>query len=59
MFETKLDEYEKMFGDQFPTYPLMLTRTKEQAIDLIDSCIENGKNVYQMSYLEDDSDIAY
>lgn len=57
--ETKLNEYEEMFGDQFPTYPLMLTRTEEQAIEIIDSCIRNKKDVYAMGYLEDDPNIQY
>ena len=59
MFESKLKEYEEMFGDQFPTYPLMLTRTEEQAIEMIDSCIKNRKDVYAIGYLEDDPDIQY
>ena len=59
MFEAKLNEYEKLFGDQFPTYPLMLTRTEEQVIEMIDTCINNGKDVYQMGYLEDNSNILY
>lgn len=58
MFEAKLNEYEKLFGD-FPTYPLMLTRTEEQAIEMINSCIKNGKDVYQMGYMEDNPDILY
>ena len=32
MLEAKLNEYEKLFGDQFPTYPLMLARTEELVI---------------------------
>lgn len=59
MFEAKLNEYEKLFGDQFPTYPLMLTRTEEQAIEIINDCIKNSKDVYQMGYLEDSPDILY
>lgn len=59
MFEAKLSEYERAFGDQFPTYPLMLTRTEGQAIEMIDSCIKNNKDVYAMGYLEEDPDILY
>ena len=54
-----INEYEKLFGDQFPTYPLMLARTEEQVIETINDCIENGKDVYQMGYLEDSLDILY
>ena len=59
MLEAKLNEYEKLFVDQFPTYPLMLARTEEQVIETINDCIENGKDVYQMGYLEDSLDILY
>lgn len=59
MFESKLNEYKEAFGDQFPTYPLMLTRTEEQAIEMIDSCIKNKKDVYAMGYLKDDPNIQH
>ena len=59
MLEAKSDEYEELFSDQFPTYPLMLARTEEQTIEIINDCIKNGKNVYQMDYLEDSLDILY
>lgn len=59
MLETKLQEYEKMFGDSFPTYPLMLSRSEEEMIDLINECLDSRKDVYELGYLIDDPGVKY
>lgn len=59
MLEIKLQEYENMFGDSFPTYPLMFSRTEEEIIKLIDHCLNSKKDVYELGYLIDDPDVIY
>lgn len=57
--EAKMEQYEKAFGESFPTYPLMLTRTDEEIIDIIDQCLKAGKDVYELGILMDDPDVKY
>ena len=54
-----LEEYEKVFNDGFPTIPLMLNRTEEEVIKMIEQCIKENKDVYTIEFLEDDEDIEY
>ena len=46
-----LDLYEKAFDDSFPTIP-MSGRTEEEIIDMINKCVSEKKDVYDMGYLE-------
>lgn len=46
-----LDLYEKAFGDSFPTIP-MSGRTEEEIIDMINKCVSEKKDVYDMGYLD-------
>lgn len=52
---SKLDEalksYEKKFDDSFPTVPLLLHGSDEEVIEIINKCIAEGKDVYDMGYL--------
>lgn len=50
----KIQIYENKIGEEFPTYPLVLERTEEEVIDIIDKCLEKGKNVYELKYLKED-----
>lgn len=51
----KLDEalelYEKKFDDSFPTIPLLLQKSDEEVIEIINKCINEDKDVYDMGYL--------
>lgn len=51
--QEKLDQYEKRFGDGFPTmcFPGC---TDEQFIELIDECLESGGTARELFHLEDD-----
>ncbi len=51
----KIQMYEKKIGDEFPSYPIMLNNTDEEVIDIIDKCLEKGKNVYELGYLKKDA----
>lgn len=57
--EEKMNQYEDAFGESFPTYPLMLTRTDDEIIAIIDRCLDAGKDVYEMGILKDDPDVKY
>lgn len=49
-----LDKYEEMFGDGFPTIPLMWGRTENEVIAVINECLTSGKDVYQLGYVNED-----
>ena len=55
----KLREYNKHFEDGFPTIPLMNIRSDKEIARIIDICIENGKDVYEMGYLDNSEDKYY
>lgn len=51
------DEYKKKFNDDFPTIPFG-NAEDEKIIEIINDCVESGKDVYDLGYLELD-DIMY
>lgn len=57
--DEKLDAYADKFGDGFPMIPLAWGRTEEEIIDIIDNCLKNGKDVFEMGYVDDDNDVMY
>lgn len=59
MLKEKMIEYNKMFGESFPTYPLMFTRSEEEIVAIIDKCLESRKDVYELGYLKDGQRINY
>lgn len=52
-----LERYKKKFNDDFPTIPFE-SQEDEEIIDIIDECIEESKDVYDLGYLSLD-DIMY
>ena len=52
-----LETYKKAFNDSFPTIPFD-SMEDEKIIEIIDDCVESGKDVYDLGYLELD-DIMY
>lgn len=46
-----LELYENTFDDSFPTI-LMSGRTEEEIIDMINKCVSEKKDVYDMGYLD-------
>ena len=57
--DDKLDAYAEKFGDGFPMMPLAWGRTDDEVIEIIDDCLSNGKDVYELGYVEDDDDVMY
>ena len=49
----KIDEYDKRFKGGFPSIPLCLSRPSDEVIKIIDDCLTQGKNVYELGYLPD------
>lgn len=52
------EKYKKKFNDDFPTIPLAESMSEEEIMAMIDECISNNKDVYDMGYLSSD-DILY
>lgn len=52
------EKYKKKFNDDFPTIPLAESMSEEEIMAMIDECISNNKDVYDMGYLSLD-DILY
>lgn len=46
-----LELYENTFDDSFPTIPIS-GRTEEEMIDMINKCVSEKKDVYEMGYLD-------
>lgn len=53
-----IEAYNEKFEDGFPSIPL-LSRPEKEVIEIVESCIENNKDVYEMGYLKLDDDIMY
>lgn len=52
-----LEEYKKAFNDDFPTIPFDSVEDGK-VIEIVNDCVESGKDVYDLGYLELD-DIMY
>lgn len=49
----------KTFDDSFPTIPLLMDKSKTEVVEIINKCISEGKDVYDLGYLSLDNDIIY
>lgn len=56
--EAALKRYMDTFDDSFPSFQLMNGRTDDEVIKMIDECIAENKDVYDMGFLKDD-DLIY
>mgnify|MGYP003293611022 CR=1 FL=1 len=54
-----LDEYLETFGDGFPTFQLFRTRTIEERIELVQMCLDKGKDAYELGLVTLDEDTEY
>lgn len=57
-FEKALELYEKTFDDIFPMFSMM-GKPKDEVIEIINKCVSENKDVYDMGYLSLDDDIKY
>ena len=56
-FMKAIDRYRQFFNDSFPT--MVLYDGEKETIEMINCCIENKKDVYEMGFLVLDDDIIY
>lgn len=56
MLDKKLQEYSERFDDSFPMMPLGWGRNEKEIISIIDRCLKEGKDVYELGYVTDDDD---
>ncbi|EFD94423.1 hypothetical protein HMPREF0889_1407 [Megasphaera lornae] len=54
-----IELYEKTFDDSFPTIPVLRDKSKIEVMEIINKCISEGKDVYDMGYLSLDNDSIY
>ena len=54
-----LERYTKQFSEGFPTYQLARTRDENEVIKIIQECLKEGKTVYDMGYLDEESENIY
>lgn len=57
--DKKLQAYVDRFGEGFPMMPLAWGREYSEVIQIIDECLEKGKDVYELGYVTDDEDTLY
>ena len=53
-----LELYEKTFNDSFPMFS-MSGKPQKEVIQIINRCIEENKDVYDLGYLSLDGDTLY
>ena len=53
-----LKVYEETFDDSFPMFPMMGT-PPDEVVKMINKCVSEKKDVYDMGYLSLDGDILY
>lgn len=51
-----IDKYNETFENAFPTIPLA---DDPKAIEILEDCLKQNKDVYELGYLENDPDILY
>lgn len=56
--EKKLAEYEDFFGESFPTFNFMHL-SEDEIADIVESCLDSGKDAYELGYAKDDEDLQY
>lgn len=51
-----VDAYNERFEDGFPSRPL-LSRPEKEVIKIVETCLKENKDVYEMGYLKLDDDL--
>ena len=54
----KLEQYEEMFGESFPTFPFIHLSPIELE-SIITACLVTGKSVYDLGYISDNEHMNY
>lgn len=53
-----LELYEQTFDDSFPMFSMM-TKPPDEVVEIINKCVSEKKDVYDMGYLSLNSDTMY
>lgn len=53
------EKYRKAFGAGFPMYQLGRGRTDDEIKEIIDRCLAEGKDAYELGLVTDDEDVEY
>lgn len=56
--EKKLIEYADRFEDGFPTFQLR-GKSDEKMIEMIDQCLDSGKDAYELGFVDDSDEVMY
>jgi len=59
LIDKMMEEYAAKFGDGFPSYQIMRSRTEEETIEIIKDCLEQDKDAYELGYVSDEEEIEY
>ena len=59
MVDRMMIEYAKRFGDGFPSFQIMRTRSDDEIVVIIEDCLEKGKDAYELGYVSDNEEIEY
>ena len=54
-----LHKYVETFGEGFPMYQLGRTRTEGEIISIIETCLKEKKDAYELGLVTDDDGIEY
>lgn len=53
------EKYYEMFGEAFPMYQIGRTISDEQIAKIIQRCLDEKKDAYELGYCTDDLDVKY
>ena len=54
-----IEKYEEIFESGFPTIPLAWGRSRAELEKIINDCIKQGKDVYELGYVKADESVDY
>lgn len=54
-----LEKYTVHFNEGFPTYQLARTKDEDDVVKMIQNCLKADKTVYEMGYLDEESENIY
>ena len=54
-----LQKYVNAFGEGFPMYQLGRTRTETEIIEIIERCLREDKDAYDLGLVTDNADVDY
>ena len=59
MLDKMLEKYREKFGEGFPTFQIGRGKSDEELSDIVQGCIDRGKDAYDSGLVADDEDTLY